>query len=172
MLHKHRELLKFAVVGGTTFVIDNGLWYVLKHTVLAEKVLTAKAISVLVATIASYVLSREWSFRTRGGRERHHEAALFFVISGIGIGLTLLPLWVSRYLLDLRMPTVSLLTQEIADFVSGSILGMLLAMVFRFWAMKKWVFPEAGARPEVVRSTRANRRLRVVDIDEDHEQVA
>ncbi len=24
----------------------------------------------------SYVLNRQWSFRARGGRERHHEAAL------------------------------------------------------------------------------------------------
>ena len=44
-------------------------------TVLETKPLTAKIIAVLVATIVSYVLNREWSFRTRGGRERHHEAA-------------------------------------------------------------------------------------------------
>ena len=167
LISKHHELLKFAVVGGTTFIIDNGLWYLLKHTVLDSKVVTAKAIAVLVATIASYVLSREWSFSTRGGRERHHEAALFFVISGIGIALTLLPLWTSRYVLHLQVPNVTLLTQEVADFVSGSILGMLLAMVFRFWAMKKWVFPEADAR--VVRP----RRLTAVpDPAEPDEQVA
>ena len=69
--------LKFAVVGGTTFVIDNAVWYGLKLTVLQTKPITAKAIAIIVATIVSYVLNREWSFRTRGGRETHHEAALF-----------------------------------------------------------------------------------------------
>jgi putative flippase GtrA len=48
--------------------------------------------------------NREWSFRTRGGRERHHEALLFFVISGIGVAVYTAPLAVSRYVLDLKVP--------------------------------------------------------------------
>ncbi|PXY32365.1 GtrA family protein [Prauserella muralis] len=147
VLIKHRELLKFAIVGGTTFVVDNGIWYLLKLTVLEPKPTTAKAIAIIVATIVSYVLNREWSFRTRGGRERHHEAALFFLISGFAVVLNLIPLLVSRYVFDLEQPHVSLLVQEAADFASGSIIGMLLAMFFRFWAFRKWVFPdELGGR--------------------------
>lgn len=147
VLLKHRELLKFAIVGGTTFVIDNGIWYLLKFTILEDKPVTAKVIAIIVATIVSYVLNREWSFRTRGGRERHHEAALFFLISGIGVGLNSLPLYVSRYVLQFEEPHVSRLVQEVADFASGSLIGMLLAMFFRFWAFKRWVFPdELGGR--------------------------
>jgi putative flippase GtrA len=168
LIVKHQELLKFAVVGGTTFLIDNGVWWALKTTVLESKPVTAKAIGVLVATIASYVLSREWSFRTRGGRERTHEAALFFLISGIGVGLNLVPLWISRYVLHLQVPAVGWYVQEIADFVSGSVLGMLLAMVFRFWAFRKWVFPEENARPR-----RTATLLRAVPADSgDDERVA
>ncbi|MGW4799881.1 GtrA family protein, partial [Nonomuraea sp. NPDC004297] len=63
---RHRELVKFAVVGGTAFLVDNTLFYGLKLTVLEPKPVTAKIIAVLVATIVSYVLNREWSFRTRG----------------------------------------------------------------------------------------------------------
>jgi putative flippase GtrA len=113
----------------------------------------------VIATIVSYVLNREWSFRTRGGRERPPEAALFFLISGIGVGLNALPLAVSRYLLHLQVPRVSLLVQEIADFTAGMILGTALAMVFRLWAFKKWVFPQAGARPRVVRAAARPRRV-------------
>ncbi|RJQ83252.1 GtrA family protein [Amycolatopsis panacis] len=147
VLIKHRELLKFAIVGGTTFLVDNGVWYLLKLTVLEAKPTTAKAIAIIVAAIASYVLNREWSFRTRGGRERTHEAALFFLVSGIAVVVNLIPLYLSRYALHLEVPHVTRLVQEVADFASGSILGMLLAMVFRFWAFKKWVFPdELGER--------------------------
>lgn len=147
VLIKHRELLKFGIVGGTTFLVDNGVWYVLKLSVLESKPTTAKAIAIIVATIVSYVLSREWSFRTRGGRERHHEAALFFMISGIAVIVNLIPLYTSRYVLHLEMPYVTRLVQEVADFTSGSIVGMLLAMFFRFWGFKKWVFPdELGKR--------------------------
>ncbi|PRX44317.1 putative flippase GtrA [Prauserella shujinwangii] len=147
LLVRHRELLKFAIVGGTTFLVDNGIWYLLKLTVLEAKPTTAKGIAIIVAMVVSYVLNREWSFRTRGGRERYHEAALFFLISGCALVVNLIPLYASRYVLDLQQPNVSLLVQETADFVSGSIVGMLLAMLFRFWGLRKWVFPdELGQR--------------------------
>ncbi|HVV13194.1 GtrA family protein [Amycolatopsis sp.] len=165
VLIKHREMLKFAVVGGTCFVITTVVNYALKLTVLRNNPVTALILAVLVATVVSYVLSREWSFRTRGGRERQHEAALFFLISGISVGLNSVPLAISHYLLDLRTPDVGVVTQEIADFVSSMILGTLVAMVFRWWAFKKWVFPQADARPRVVRTA-------VVEPDEPGEQAA
>jgi putative flippase GtrA len=146
---KHRELVKFAFVGGTTWVIDTAVFLFLKATVLADKPLTAKIIAVLVATIVSYVLNREWSFRTRGGRERHHEAALFFLISGIGVVVYTAPLAISRYVFDLQEPAVSLLTQEIADFVSGQIIGVLAGMAFRWWAFRRFVFPDQDVRRQV-----------------------
>ncbi|WP_033441011.1 GtrA family protein [Saccharothrix sp. NRRL B-16314] len=147
---KHRELLKFAVVGGTCFVIDTVIFFTLKSIVLTENPVTAKIVATLVATIVSYVLNREWSFKTRGGRERSHEAALFFLVNGVGIALNSLPLWVSRYLLDLQEPNVSRLGEELADFVSAQIIGTLIAMAFRWWGYKKWVFPEADFRPRRV----------------------
>ena len=146
---RHRELLKFAMVGGTTWIIDTILFLLLKSTVLIEKPLTAKIIAVLVATIASYVLNREWSFRTRGGREPAHEAALFFLISGVGVAVYTAPLAVSRYVLHLSVPEVGLFTQEIADFVSGQILGVLLGMAFRWWAFRRFVFPDRDVRRQV-----------------------
>ncbi|MEV0063910.1 GtrA family protein [Nocardia sp. NPDC050718] len=139
---RHQELIKFAIVGATTFVIDSGLFYLLKWTVLAEKPVTAKIISGVVAVIASYVLNREWSFKNRGGREKHHEALLFFGVSGIGVILSNIPLWISSYVLDLRQPDVSFLVENVADFVSAFIIGNLLQMAFRFWAMRRWVFPD------------------------------
>jgi putative flippase GtrA len=146
---RHRELVKFALVGGTTWVIDTLVFILLKSSVLVEKPVTAKVIAVLMATIVSYVLNREWSFRTRGGRERHHEAALFFLISGIGIAVYTAPLAISRYLLHLQVPEVSLLTQEVADFVSGQIIGVLLGMAFRWWGFRRFVFPDRDVRRQV-----------------------
>ena len=143
---RHRELVKFAMVGGTTYIVDIIIFTVLKSTVLEPKPVTAKIVAVLVATMVSYVLNREWSFRTRGGRERHHEAALFFLVCGIGLVINAVPLYLSRYGLHLQTPNVDLVTQEIADFVSANIIGTLLAMVFRWWAFRRYVFPDQNAR--------------------------
>lgn len=139
---QHHELIKFAIVGATTFVIDSAIFYTLKLTILEPKPVTAKVIAGIVAVIASYVLNREWSFRNRGGRERHHEALLFFAVSGVGVLLSMAPLWFSSYILELRVPHVSLTIENIADFVSAYVLGNLLQMAFRFWAFRRWVFPD------------------------------
>ena len=142
----HHELIKFAIVGATTFVIDSAIFYTLKLTILEPKPVTAKVIAGIVAVIASYIMNREWSFRDRGGRERHHEALLFFAFSGVGVLLSMAPLWVSSYVLDLRVPMVSLTAENIADFVSAYLVGNLLQMAFRFWAFRRWVFPDESAR--------------------------
>ena len=95
------------------------------------------------------MLNREWSFRNRGGRERHHEALLFFAFSGVGVLLSMAPLWFSSYVLQLREPTVSLAVENVADFISAYIIGNLLQMAFRFWAFRRWVFPdEFGRNPD------------------------
>jgi len=146
---KHRERRRCALVGGTTSVVDSAVFRLLKPTGLAEERLTRKIIAVLVATIVSYVLNREWSFRTRGGRERHHEAALFFLVSGIGVAVYTAPLAISRYVFHLEVPEVSLLTQEIADVVSGQIIGVLAGMAFRWWGFRRFVFPDQDVRRKV-----------------------
>jgi putative flippase GtrA len=146
---QHHELIKFAIVGATTFVVDSAVFYTLKLTVLEPKPVTAKIIAGIVAVIASYILNREWSFRDRGGRERHHEALMFFAFSGVGVLLSMAPLWFSSYVLQLRVPVVSLTEENIADFISAYIIGNLLQMAFRFWAFRRWVFPdEFGRNPD------------------------
>jgi putative flippase GtrA len=148
---KYRELAKFLVVGGTTYIVDVGLFSLLSHSVLQNKVVTAKAIAILIATIVSYILNREWSFSRRGGRERHHEAMLFFLVNGIALFLNLIPLAMSQYVFGFNTSNYSSLTVTIANFISANVIGTGLGMAFRFWAYRKWVFPEElTPHPELV----------------------
>lgn len=139
---KHRELAKFIVVGGSSWIIDTGLFLLLSHTILDEKPVTSKFISVLVATIVSYVLNREWSFSARGGRERHHEAMLFFLVNAIALVLNLVPLWTTLYVFQINSAHHAQLTVSIVNFIAANIVGTLIAMGFRFWAYRRWVFPD------------------------------
>ena len=68
------------------------------------------------------------------------------------------PLWFSSYVFELRVPHVSLTVENIADFVSAYILGNLLQMAFRFWAFRRWVFPdEFGRDPDKARRVHVHR---------------
>ncbi|GLZ54868.1 GtrA family protein [Actinomycetospora sp. NBRC 106378] len=140
---RHGELVRFALVGASTFVVDTAVFLLLKSTVLEPKPVTAKVLAVLVATVVGYVANREWSFRARGGLARRREAVLYFVVSGAALAVNAAPLGVSRYVLDLATPNVPAFTEQVADLVSAQIVGTLLAMAFRWWAFRRWVFPTA-----------------------------
>jgi putative flippase GtrA len=151
---KYRELAKFLVVGGTAWIVDTALFTLLTHTILTEKVLTCKVISMLVSTVLSYILNREWSFDSRGGRQMPHEALLFFLFNGIGFAINLVPLATSHYLLGINGGNgYSAWTVSVADWISANIIGTLLGTMFRYWSYRRWVFPEelsqtpATARP-------------------------
>jgi len=135
-------LAKFVVVGGSSWIVDTGVFTLLSHTVLDGKPVTSKLISVLLSTILNYILNREWSFNGRGGRERHHEAMLFFLFNAIALGLNLLPLWISRYLLEFNPAHHTRFGVTVADFIAANLIGTLIAMAFRYWAYRRWVFPE------------------------------
>lgn len=145
---RHRELAKFLVVGGASWVVDTAIFLGLVHTVLAGKPISAKIISGVVSTVFSYLLNREWSFKHRGGRERRHEAVLFFVVNAIALGLSAVPLAVSRYVLNFNIAHHSQVTVSIADFVSAQVIGIAIGMAFRFWAYRRFVFPDELSAPD------------------------
>ncbi|NLE82822.1 MAG: GtrA family protein [Rhodococcus sp.] len=143
---RHHELIKFAIVGGTTMIFDLAIFYSLSLTILEQKPTVAKVLSGLLATVLSYILNREWAFKNRGGRERHHEALLFFTISGIGVLIAAAPLWVANNIFEIRENVDSLRALLVVDFVLNYIIGNLLQMVFRFWSLRRFAFPEENGR--------------------------
>jgi putative flippase GtrA len=154
-LLRHREAAKFLIVGGTCFLVTVAINYALKLTVLATKPVTALTVATMAATVLSYAMNRRWAFRERGGRRRYQEAVLFFAINAAAVVVNDVPLWVARYLFDLQVPHVTRVVQELSDFASGVVVGTLLAMGFRFWAYRTWVFPHEQATPARTAEKRA-----------------
>jgi putative flippase GtrA len=145
LVMRHHELIKFAIIGGSMMVLDMAIFYTLSLTILENKPVVAKIISGVLATIVSYILNREWAFKNRGGHETHHEAFLFFAISGVGVVLQAAPLFVANNLFDIRS-SLDVTKLVIIDFVLGYIIGNLLQMAFRFWALRRFAFPEADLK--------------------------
>jgi putative flippase GtrA len=127
----YREMIKFGVVGIIAFVIDIGLANLLWHTVLSDKVTTAKIISGAVATLFAWFGNRQWTFRHRRSRPAHHEVALFFGVNAIALGISALTLTISHYGLGF--------TTILADNIA-TIIGIGLGSLFRFWAYRRFVF--------------------------------
>jgi putative flippase GtrA len=140
LIRSHQEVLRFLVVGGTCFLVTCTIDYVLKLTVLAASPVIALTVATVLATLLSYVLNREWAFRRRASRGRPAEMVLFLLVNGIAVVLNAAPLWVARHVLGLHTPAVSRFFQEVSDFAFGLLAGTAVAMIFRLWAYRTWVF--------------------------------
>ena len=135
--HLVHEVAKFGAVGLIALVVDVGLFNLLCYgaaSPLHGKVLTAKIVSVCVATTVAYFGNRYWTFRHRGRTSFHREYLLFFVLNGVGLAISVGILWFSHYALGF--------TSALADNISANVIGLGLGTLFRFWSYRRWVFPE------------------------------
>lgn len=140
MLQRLRQLaseaMKFGVVGAVGFLVDvsvfNALRYLGDPGVLEHKPLTAKALSVAVATVVTYLGNRHWTWSDRARSGARREVTLFFLLNGVGMAIALACLAFSHYVLDLRSP--------LADNISANGFGLVLGMAFRFWSYRTFVF--------------------------------
>jgi putative flippase GtrA len=143
--HLVHEVAKFGLVGLLGMVVDLPIynWLVFDnpwvlgstgHGPLHDRPVTAKFISVTVATVATYLGNRHWTWRHRERTGLHREYVLFFVLNGIGLLIAAGCLGFSRYILDLHT--------ALADNISANVIGLGLGTLFRFWSYRKWVFRE------------------------------
>ena len=139
------ELVKFGMVGLMAFVVDVGLFNLLRYGALEHKPLTAKTVAVVAATWVAYFGNRHWTFRHRGRQGFRRETVLFFLLNAVALGIALACLGFSHYVLGL--------TSGLADNIAANVVGMGLGTAFRFWSYRKWVFPhveEVGEERERV----------------------
>jgi putative flippase GtrA len=127
------EVARFGTVGAMAFVVDVGLFNVLRATVLSDSPLTAKGISVLAATTFAFLANRHWTYRERARTGYRRETALFFATNAAALAISWACLATSHYLLGLD--------SQLADNISGNLIGVGLGTLFRFWAYRTWVFP-------------------------------
>ena len=141
-LHAARhELARFGTVGVLSLVVDLAVFNLLRLTVLEDKPLTAKIISGVVAAFNAFALNRQWSFKARSRGRVHRELLLFFAINGVGLGISLLCLFVSHYVLGFE--------NKVADNIAANGFGLVLGSAFRFWGYRRFIWAEAKEPAEV-----------------------
>ena len=138
------ELGKFGVIGSIAFLIDLVIFNFLRFAggegVLFDRPLTAKVLSVLVATTFAFAGNRQWTFKERSRSTIRRQYIMFFVFNVIGMAISLACLGISHYVLGFE--------SALADNVSANLVGLILGTVFRFWGYHNWVFPAKDATVE------------------------
>jgi len=129
-----REVAKFGVVGGIAFVIDSGIYLWLLSGSMGGHPTKAKIISAIVATLFSWVANRYWTFRHRRRANILREVIMFIIMNGVGIAIASACVYISHWVLGFDT--------AYADFIAGSVVGLVLGTIFRFFAYRFWVFTE------------------------------
>jgi putative flippase GtrA len=124
------ELAKFGVVGLIGSVIDlGGAYYLNAHEGVGP--MTAKAISIAVATCVTYLGSRFWTFRHRVNQALLREGLLFIALNVVGLVIAEATIAATTYGLGLHGKLA---------YNAASVIGTGLGTIFRYFAYKKWVF--------------------------------
>jgi putative flippase GtrA len=134
------QVFRFAAVGAAGFVADVGGFNLLRYAggegPLHSYPLSAKVISGILATVVAWLGNRYWTFRHARRAKAHQEFVLFALVAGLGTLIAMSCLWISHYLMGFTSP--------LADNLSANVIGLGLALCFRFWAYRRHVFSGHG----------------------------
>lgn len=86
------QIIKFGFVGGTAFVIDAGLLFLLTEF-CGIHYLISGTISFTASVIYNYILSVKWVFDAKKDANKTQEFIVFIVLSVIGLGINQLFMW-------------------------------------------------------------------------------
>lgn len=129
--------LKFGVVGLVCFVIDVGIFNLLRSGVVGTDhffagPVGAKIASAVISTVIAWLANRFWTFRRRRRSDVAVEFLEFGAVGAIGIGIGVACVAVSHYVLGF--------TSLLADNIAANVVGLVLGTSFRFLMYRYWVF--------------------------------
>ncbi len=124
------EGAKFLIVGGIGLIIVLIGSYVL-HFEFGLGKFTSVTIATVVATAASFLGNRYWSFRHRQGAGARSETIMFFILNAVG--------------LLIQYACIGLVTDVLGLsgkfwYSMANLIGVGIGTLFRFWSYRKWIW--------------------------------
>lgn len=132
--------MAFGAVGGVAFIVDIGVYNLLRAGVLEDKPIGAKVVSVAVATVVAWIGNRYLTFRRTRGRAPAREAVLFGAMNVAGLAISAACLFTSHYVFGY--------TSQLADNIAGNGIGLVLGTAFRYFAYRHIVFKQESRHVE------------------------
>lgn len=133
------ELVKFAGVGGTAYVVDVGLFNLLAYgpgQVLGDQLVAAKAISASVSILVAWLGNRLWTFRHGRRRTPAAELAMFVAVNLAAMVVTLATLAFAVHVLGVTSP--------LGVNLAGNVVGVALGTLVRYTCYRYLVFTGDG----------------------------
>jgi putative flippase GtrA len=134
--HLIRELGKFGVVGAICYVIDITIFNVAEGK-LGWAWFPSLLVSTVISATAAFIGNRNWTWRHASRTALHREYGLFFAFNLVGLAISSGMLLLSHDVLGSIWPV---LQTRLADNLSGKVIGVGFASMFRFWAYRRYVF--------------------------------
>jgi putative flippase GtrA len=132
------EVVRFLATGGVAYLVDVAIFNALLLGAGTAPT-WAKVVSSVFAIAVAFAGSRWFTWRGRRSDRVGREYALFVLFSALAAGIQYLCLVLTHYVIGWTSP--------LADNLSANVVGMALAMVFRFWTFRTYVFPPVSAAP-------------------------
>lgn len=118
-----KQILKFLVVGGTAFLIDFSIYYILTELV-AVHYLIAGIVAFIISLIFNYTMSIKWVFDIKK-EQTIKEQSLFIILSVMGLGINQFMLYV-------------LVEGVVIHHILAKLIATFVVMVFNF-VTRKWL---------------------------------
>jgi putative flippase GtrA len=126
--HNWFQLMKFCIVGGSGFVVNVSVFFVVNHLMGVHHIVAA-TVAFVLALFNNFWWNRHWTFGKHGAREHHagFQAARFFTVSVVAF-------LVALGILQLLVTTTSL-PATVAQAIS-----IIAATPLNFVGNKMWTF--------------------------------
>jgi len=111
------QLLRFALTGGFSAIIDFGLYFLL-YKFVGMQVDLAKAIGFVAGTLTAYLINRRWTFGAAPSRSRFVKVMVLYVLTfTVQVGLNHLCLRILEYK-DWAIPVAFVVAQGTATVIN------------------------------------------------------
>jgi putative flippase GtrA len=132
--HNWFQLIKFCVVGGSGFVVNVSVFFVVNH-LLGVHHIAAATLAFVLALFNNFWWNRHWTFGKHGARESHagFQAARFFTVS------------VVAFLVALGILQLLVTTTDLPATLAQAI-SIVMATPLNFVGNKMWTFARREPR--------------------------
>jgi putative flippase GtrA len=134
------EFASFSVVPGCAWLVTDAIFKLLVMQAGVEP-LAWGAVSVAVATVASFTGNRYWTFRQRQRTTLRREGFRYLVLTGAGL------------MIQIAFLQLTVGSQGLHDKLSPNdavMLALGVGIVFRYWLCRTWVWRARQSAPSIV----------------------